>query len=493
MSQEPTLSYEDVVARVNGDEFFSLFESLKAEPRWVNSNNKPAIQLVGLCHGGSHHSALFDPTTFKIHCFSACGCGMYLHTWVGKVTEEYNPDNVKNHLIHYFVTGVQDLVAREPQEGVELGYTERPFVRENIEMVPGIPSEMIEEIRAEQGWKNDLQTLSETTWHTEDGIDAEILQEFDVAWRPPVNAHKEVYEGRTVTKCDRFSTIILPHHNKKGEIVGLYERSFDLIRREAKKKYPDFDYAQLATFPRAKYVPLLKISAHMEEGGKTSYSFPNSSNLYGLHKAADAIAKTGKAIIFEGAKSVMLAHQWSREFGVPEWATAVASHTFGAHVNHINMLIECGAKEIYLAFDKQYKVEEGEEWVLYDKKSRELAEKVHKWTIENPDLPEAQIRFFRLRDSLGELDYKEAPVDRGVEAFMRIWENPEELTGENAVPEKVIGKEIPVSEETQKTINDTKKENRVKLIHKVNEKRGNKYYITQDGEDTLAAGLGINF
>ncbi len=99
-----------------------------------------------------------------------------------------------------------------------------------------------------------------------------------------------------------------------------------------------------------------------EDEAKNSWSFPNSLNLYGLHLAKDAIRQTKKAIIFEGGKSVMLAHQYGIEY-------TVATHTFGAHVNHISMLIEQGAEEIYLAFDKQYQTTDSDDiqWQLYDK------------------------------------------------------------------------------------------------------------------------------
>lgn len=446
MSQDKALSYEDVIARVSGDEFFSLFEHLHAEPRWVTSNGKPSIQLLGLCHGGSHHSALFDPTTCKVHCFSECGCGMYLHTWVGKVTEEYIPENVRYEIQRFFLKGVTDLAARPPKEGIELGFTERPFERQKIDKVAGIDA-LIPDIRAAQHWDNSLETLARTSWHTQDGIDPEILQEFGVAYRPAENLRKQIINGEEMTVCDRMATIILPHHNIDGEVVGIYERSFDTLRREAKQLYGDWmTGAQIASFPRAKYVPLLKIPQHMSEDGKTSYSFPNSSNLYGLHKAKAAIEKTGLAIVFEGAKSVMLAHQWGRKLGIPEWETAVASHTFGAHVNHINMLLDCGAKRIFLAFDKQYKEEQGEEWTLYDRKTRELAEKVFRWSIENPDADGAGVKMFRLRDIHNHLKYKDAPVDEGRETFEEIFNQPEPIAGDDAVPERAFNVDVPISD-----------------------------------------------
>lgn len=448
MNQDKALSYEDVIARVSGDEFFSLFERLRAEPRWVTSNGKPSIQLLGLCHGGSHHSALFDPTTCKVHCFSECGCGMYLHTWVGKVTEEFVPEMVRDNIKDYFTDDEHplNLTAREPKEGVELGYTERPFERqENLEKVPGIPEEDLKLIDERLHIDRSLETLSRTSWCRNDNINADILQEFDVGYRPAENVRIEIVDGEPKKVCDRMATIILPHHNENGEIVGIYERSFDTLRREAKQLYGEWmTWSQIASFPRAKYVPLLKLPEHMGEDGKTSYSFPNSFNLYGLHKAKPFIERTGTAIVFEGAKSVMLAHQWGRQFGNLEWQTAVASHTFGAHVNHINMLLNCGARRIFLAFDKQYEKEEGEEWTLYDRKTRELAEKVHAWAAANPQCSGASVEMFRLKDIDGSLNYKDAPVDQGVEIFSRIFDGAKEqkLAGDGAVPLKMFDAEI---------------------------------------------------
>ena len=86
------MTYEDKITRLNPEEFFSLFEDLHAEPRWVNSRGKQSIQVLGLCHHGENHSALFDPTTLKVNCFSECGGGMLLHTWVKRTLDLPDPD-----------------------------------------------------------------------------------------------------------------------------------------------------------------------------------------------------------------------------------------------------------------------------------------------------------------------------------------------------------------------------------------------------------------
>ena len=385
------MTYEEKIVLLNGDDFFSLFEYLHAEPRWVNSAGKQAIQLIGLCHHGENHSALFDPTTLKVNCFSECGGGMLLHTWVKRALDLPNPENAKEFIEDWIAGKRIDLSDRVPIKA-DFGYTERPFQIEHVEPVHGIPQNIIDILY--QDFQSDIGTLSAIRWHTEDGIEPEVMKLFQVAYYP------------------KNGSIILPHHNINGEIVGLYERSFRMLRKEFRKLYPDVDYKQTLFFPRAKYVPLVrddKFREMLPNEEKTSWSFPNSRNLYGLHIAAPYIAETGEAIIFEGAKSVMLAHQW----GVKN---CVASHTFGCHFNHVNMLYECGARKIYFAFDKQYKTQEEDDldWILYQKKTKGMAAKIKS---------EGGIEIRRIYDipNTGTpLDFKDAPVDKGKDKFFAL-------------------------------------------------------------------------
>lgn len=386
------MEYEEKLALLSDDDFFTFFGLMKAEPRWVNSAGKRAIQLIGLCHHGESHSAVFDPSTFKVTCFSECGGGMLFHTWVKKVLDVENPQEAKDFVEDWIDGQDIDFSTRIARNVGDFQWQDRPFKVEHIEPLPGIFKPHLDELY--EMFDTSYGSLARCLWCTEDGISAETLKLYDVA----------IYQNRS---------IILPHHNINGDIVGLYERSFWPLRKDVKAKYPDIPYKELVKYPRAKYVPLLKTEQFIEEeGGKTSWSFPNTQNLYGFHLAKQAIAETGKAIIFEGGKSVMLAHQAGIEY-------CVATHTFGAHFNHISMLIEAGAKEIYLAFDKQYQTddEEDTQWRLYEKKTRTLAEKVGK-----------EVDVYRIIDEKGgKLNYKDAPIDQGVEYFRYLLERAEPL------------------------------------------------------------------
>ena len=385
------MTYEEKLNRLTEEDFFAFFSLMHAEPRWVNSAGKHSIQLLGICHNGQSHSAVFDPTTTKVTCFSECNGGMLLHTWIKRVLKIENPQEAKDFFEDWMDGQNIDFEKRISHGIDEFIYQERPFEVEDIPPLPSIGDTAKVELYSK--FQYDDRTLSRLVWHTKDGIDVEWLKKFEVAYYP------------------KRKTIILPHHNINGEIVGLYERSFLPLRKEMKDQFPEADYKWLCQFPRAKYVPLLK-EGHFadEDEKKTSWSFSNVQNLYGLHLAKDEIKRTGKAIVFEGAKSVMLAHQFGFHY-------AVASHTFGINVKQISMLINAGAKEIILAFDKQYQDIDldDKQWKLYEKKTAEMAEKICKFV----DVSRIVDYFENEGNPL--LGYKDAPIDRGRETFQKLF------------------------------------------------------------------------
>lgn len=139
--------YEDKITRLNKEEFFSLFEHFNAAPRWVNSGGKRSIQILGLCHHGENHSALFDPETLKVNCFSACGGGMMLHTWVMRSLDLDSPYHAKKMLEKWMDGQEIDFENRIPQEDIEFSYSEKPFdPNVEIEMVQGIDPNTIQEL-----------------------------------------------------------------------------------------------------------------------------------------------------------------------------------------------------------------------------------------------------------------------------------------------------------------------------------------------------------
>lgn len=389
------MDYEEKLARLNENDFFSFFDKMHAEPRWVTSAGHKSIQILGICHRGHSHSAVFDPTTLKVTCFSQCGGGMLFHTWVKKVIDTENPQEAKDFIEQWADGEHINFDERVPIGDTDFEYKERPF--ERCETPPLDPIQDWEKhALLNEDFERTPFLLSHCAWHTEDKIDTDVLLLFEVAlWR-------------------KENSIILPHHNADGGIVGLYQRSYRDLRRDIMKKYPEEGWNFWKQFPRAKYVPLVKEQRYLkgEEGEKTSWSFPNGKNLYGLHKTKSYIQESETAIVFEGAKSVMLAWQWGIR-------NTVATHTFGMGEYHVNMLLNQGAKTIILGFDKQYESMDIDTipWRQYEHRTYEFAKRIK----DHCDV-------YRLCDRMdGKLKYKDAPVDQGEEYFKWLLEHKEPL------------------------------------------------------------------
>lgn len=381
---------------------------MNAAPKWGTCGGKDCIKVLTLCHNGTHHNAAFDPETHKITCFSECNTTTMIHTWVCKVLGTTNPNEGRQFIEKWIDEAEIDLsdVIPGASGGTKTYHVFDPDKK--VDMVKGIDPKILADLYSR--FDTTPQTLSRLKWHLPkarggDEIPLQQLSDFQVAYYP------------------KRGTIILPHHNINGEIVGLYERSFAPTKDEMEKifqygKHEWIDnkeiWKAIHYAPKSKYMPLWKEKEYRDKNIEKDYtwSFPNSCNLYGLHKAKEAIRESRKAIIFEGAKSVMLAHAYGYPF-------AVASHTFGAHENHISMLIHAGAKEIILAFDRQYKEPAGKEWDTYEKRTQGLADRVGRF-----------VKVSRICDRDGAfLGYKDAPIDNGKAAFESLFESREVLTG----------------------------------------------------------------
>ena len=379
---------------------------MNAAPQWGHSGGKRCIKVLTLCHGGTHHNAAFDPETHKITCFSKCGNQTrVLHNWVSAALGTDNPSIGKQFIEKWIDEAEIDLsdVIPGASGGTKTYHVFDPDKK--VDMVKGIDPKILADLYSQ--FDTTTETLSRLKWHLPkaqggDEIPLQQLIDFDVAYYP------------------KRGTIILPHHNINGEIVGLYERSFAPTQEEMRKIFGyepgewiegKSAWAAIHYAPKSKYMPLWKEGKYRDKE-KPCWSFPNSRNLYGLHKAKEAIHESGKAIIFEGAKSVMLAHAYGYPF-------AVASHTFGASESHLAMLIQAGAKEIILAFDKQYQAPEGKEWDTYEQRTQRLAGRVRRF-----------VKVSRICDREGAfLGYKDAPIDNGKAAFETLFASREELTG----------------------------------------------------------------
>ena len=176
--------------------------------------------------------------------------------------------------------------------------------------------------------------------------------------------------------------ITIPHFDKDGRFVGVRGRA--LCQEEAERF--------------GKYRPL-KI-------GKQLYNHPLGMNLYGLNWAQDNIKTMGKAIVFESEKSVL---KYISYFGIKNnIAVACCGSSISAY--QIHMLIAAGAKEIVIAFDRDFE---------------ELGDATHKRRITNfrklHNRYKNYVNLSCINDKSMITGLKSSPIDEGPEKFLQLF------------------------------------------------------------------------
>lgn len=178
--------------------------------------------------------------------------------------------------------------------------------------------------------------------------------------------------------------ITIPHYDSNNRLIGIRGRT--LCKEEAERF--------------GKYRPL-KIRDIL-------YSHPLGVNLYNLNNSKDNIRLFSKAIVFEGEKSCL---QYATMFGIDN-DISVATCGSNLSAQQVNLLKEAGAKEIIIAFDRQFKDHNSEEFNLWVKKLKKINEK-----FKNDIL----ISFIFDKNDL--LNYKSSPTDEGKEKFLQLYKN----------------------------------------------------------------------
>lgn len=176
--------------------------------------------------------------------------------------------------------------------------------------------------------------------------------------------------------------ITIPHYDTDGRFIGLRGRT---LCKEDAERY-------------GKYMPV-KIN-------KLRYTHPLGMNLYGFNWAKDNIKTVKKAIVFESEKSVLM---YMSYFGV-ENSIAVACCGSNLSSYQVQLLLDAGATEIIVAFDRQFKS-------IGDTEYKRL--KKNLLSIHNKYKNYATISFIFDKNQI--TGYKASPIDEGSDKFLRLF------------------------------------------------------------------------
>lgn len=176
--------------------------------------------------------------------------------------------------------------------------------------------------------------------------------------------------------------ITIPHFDKDGRFIGLRGRT---LCAEEGEKY-------------GKYRPL-------RVNGET-YNHPLGMNLYNFNNSKNNIGLIKKAIILEGEKSTLLYQSY---FGI-ENDISVACCGSSVSNYQIQLLLEAGAEEIIIAFDRQFQE-------IGDDEFKHLKSNLLK--LRNKYKNFATISFMFDKHMLTE--YKSSPIDCGPQIFLQLF------------------------------------------------------------------------
>lgn len=193
----------------------------------------------------------------------------------------------------------------------------------------------------------------------------------------------ESMENSGICFDSQQNAIIIPHRSIHGDLVGIRQRNMELDQLELGRKY-------VPTFANNKL-----------------YNHRLMYNLYHLNRSKDAIKRSGKVVIFEGEKSCLLSNTF---YGDYDYSVSVCGNTVSSW--HVRQLLKLGVKEIVLAFDKEYTDHESPRAIEYSRRLRSVVNQFIKYTNVSV-----------LWDTENLLDEKDAPIDKGQEAFEILWKN----------------------------------------------------------------------
>ena len=197
---------------------------------------------------------------------------------------------------------------------------------------------------------------------------------------------QEVMNHARIGYAPATAQITIPHFDINGRFIGLRGRSLC---------QPDID-------AYGKYRPL---SVYMN-GKPFQYNHPLGMNLYNLNNSKDNIRQMGKAIIFEGEKSCLLYQSY---FGL-ENDISVACCGSNISAYQIQFLLDCGIKEITVAFDRQFQKISDDEFKHLTNNLTKLYDKYKNYI---------DISF--IFDKKMITGYKDSPIDCGKDIFLKLW------------------------------------------------------------------------
>jgi DNA primase len=358
-----TYDKKEVRAKLNIENIFSLLEEWGGEPVYTDFG----ILSSTICHnppGEGSKKLYYYTNTDLFQCWTGCGT-FDIFELLQKIAKiQWNKDYDLNDAVRYIaikfgLSGYIDDIEKDSLLDWRI-----------LESYDRIQDLEVKDYHVNlKAYDNTiLQNLNYNViikpWEDE-GISRSAIQKAQIGYFPP-NAQ-----------------ISIPHFDKNGNFIGLRGRT--LVKEDAERY--------------GKYRPLI-----VQLNGKPfQFNHPLGMNLYNLNNSKDNIQLSGMAIVFEAEKSCL---KYQSYFGF-ENDISVACCGSNISAYQVQLLLDCGAKEMVIAFDRQWEEKFNDEYNHWIKNLEKLNERYKN-----------SINISIIYDKNMLTGYKDSPCDCGAEIFL---------------------------------------------------------------------------
>lgn len=358
-----TYNKKEVRSKLHIDDIFSLLEEWGGEPGYTDYG----ILSSTICHnlpGQGSRKLYYYQNTDLFQCWTGCGASFDIFELLIKVAKiQWNKEYDLNDAVRYIAIrfGLAGYAEVDEQDSL--------LDWKTLDAYDRITKLEIKDYRVDLKSYNDnvLQNLNYNVrikpWEDE-GISREVMREAHIGYFPPTGQ------------------ITIPHYDKDNNFIGLRGRT--LVKEDAERY--------------GKYRPMVI--------GRKQYNHPLGMNLYNLNNSKDNIKNSKLAIVFEGEKSSLLYQSY---FGIDnDISVACCGSNISAY--QIQLLLDAGAKEMVIAFDRQWKEKFDDEYNHWTHNLEKLNERFKNYI---------DINIIYDRNML--TGYKDAPIDCGKDIFLKLW------------------------------------------------------------------------
>lgn len=321
-----------------------------------------------ICHnppGEGSRKLYFYENSDLFKCYTDCDCAFDIFELTIKVAQIQSNRKIDlNDAVRYLAAKFNIVIALDDTEDIGLADWQYLIAYDKINDIP--TANQVPQLKEYD--KRILEPLAINPNYLTPWINDHI--------KPEILAHAQIGYN--------FSTdqISIPHFDKDGRFIGLRGRT--MVKEDAERF--------------GKYRPMII--------NKQQYNHSLGLNLYNLNNSKDNIKRMGKAIVFESEKSTL---QFQSYFGL-ENDISVACCGSSVSSYQIQLLIEAGAREIIIAFDRQFQE-------LGDNEFKHLKTKL--LSLHKKYKNEVLISFIFDKHLI--TSYKASPTDEGPEKFMQLF------------------------------------------------------------------------